>query len=385
VASKDKPYRVYRGGRARGPVTEAPPRGRGRPDGDGYRGPQAPRRRNRRPGRWIALVLALLVVLVLVWLVLGYLAFRSGVEEANERLDRRANRALTAQESSLLTNPSNTLVLGADVGPQKGRRGQTGRSDSIMLVRSDPDENRISYLFIPRDLRVEIPGRGADKINAAYSYGGPALAIDTVEQLTGLDVHHVVVVDFGTFAQVIDAVGGVTVNVPKPILSNKFDCPYATEARCDEWRGWRFRKGPQEMSGHRALIYSRIRQNQLDPGESDITRGERQQRVTQALLDRITSFQTFVRLPAIGDDLVKPMATDLSAGEILQLGWVKFRSSDDKSLRCRLGGDPAVVGGASVLQSSEDNALTIAMITGDTAPQRPPRNQPFAPGCFVGR
>lgn len=385
MASKDKPYRVYRGGRARAPVTEAPSRGRSRSDGDGYRVAQKEPKPKRRPGRWIALVLVLLVILALVWLVLGYLAFRSGVEEANARLDRRAPRALTPQESSLLTNPSNTLVLGADVGPQKGRRGQTGRSDSIMLVRTDPDENRISYLFIPRDLRVEIPGRGADKINAAYSYGGPALSIDTVEQLTGLDVNHVVVVDFGTFAEVIDAVGGVTVNVPKPILSNKFDCPYATEARCDEWKGWRFRKGPQEMSGRRALIYSRIRQNQLDPGESDITRGERQQRVTQALVDRITSLRTFLRLPAIGDDLVRPLATDLSAGEILQLGWVKFRSSDEKSLRCRLGGNPTAVGGTSVLQSSEDNALTIAMITGDTAPQRPPRNQPFAPGCFVGR
>ena len=385
MASKDKPYRVYRAGRTRSPASEAPARARTRSDGDGYRGAYEEPKRKRRRGRWIALVLVLLVALVGVWLVLGYLAFRGGVEEANERLGRRATRALTAQESSLLTNPSNTLVLGADVGPQKGRRGQTGRSDSIMLVRTDPDENRISYLFIPRDLRVEIPGRGADKINAAYSYGGPALAIDTVEELTGLDVNHVVVVDFGTFAKVIDAVGGVTVNVPKPILSNKFDCPYATEARCDQWEGWRFRKGPQEMSGRRALIYSRIRQNQLDPGESDITRGERQQRVTQALLDEITSFTTLVRMPTIGDDLVKPMATDLSAGEILELGWVKFRSSDEKSLRCRLGGDPAIVGGASVLQSSEDNALTIAMITGDTAPQRPPRSQPFAPGCFVGR
>ena len=381
MASKDKPYRVYRGGRTRAPVTQAPPRGRSRSDGDGYA--HEPPKRKRRPGRWIALVVVLLVVLLLVWMVLGYLAFRSGVEDANKRLDARATRALAPQGESLLTNPSHTLVLGADVGPQKGRRGQTGRSDSIMLVRTDPDDGRISYLFIPRDLRVEIPGQGADKINAAYSYGGPALAIDTVEQLTGLDVHHILVVDFGTFAQVIDAVGGVTVNVPKPILSNKFDCPFPTQARCAEWEGWRFRKGEQEMSGHRALIYSRIRQNQLDPGESDITRGGRQQRVTQALLDKITSFGTFLRMPAIGDDLVRPMATDLSAGEILQLGWVKFRSSDEKSLRCRLGGEPALVDGASVLQSSEDNPLAIAMMTGDTAPQRPTGR--FAPGCFVGR
>ncbi len=86
-----------------------------------------------------------------------------------------------------------------------------------------------------------------------------------------------------------------------------------------------------------------------------------------------------------GLELVQPLATDLSAGEILALGWVKFRAADDKTLRCRLGGDPAFIGGAWVLQSSEDNALVIAMITGKSAPQRPPKGQLFEPGCFVGR
>ena len=66
--------------------------------------------------------------------------------------------------------------------------------------------------------------------------------------------------------------------MPKPILSNSFDCPYATAARCEAWPGWRFGKGKQTMDGRRALIYSRIRENRLDPSESDITRGERQQR-----------------------------------------------------------------------------------------------------------
>ena len=385
MPDKEKPYRVYRGGRTRGAVTETSPRARDRRDGDGYRGSYQEPERKRRPGRAIVIVVGLLLVFTIVWLVLGYLAFRRGVEAANVRLEPRAKRALSLQESSMLTNPSNTLVLGADVGPQRGRRGQRGRADSIMLIRTDPDDHRISYLFIPRDLRAEIPGHGASKINAAYAYGGAALAVDTVEALTGLDVNHVIVVDFGTFPDVIDAVGGVTIDVPKPILSNKFDCPRRTQAACDRWPGWRFRRGPQRMSGHRALIYSRIRQNRLDPGESDITRGERQQRVTQALLDRITSFYTFARLPMIGDDLVKALATDLTSGQLLELGWVKFRAAEDKSLRCRLGGDPANVGGAWVLQSSEDNALTIAMVTGDSAPQRPPRGQPFAPGCFVGR
>ena len=101
----------------------------------------------------------------------------------------------------------------------------------MMLVRTDPDEHRIALLSIPRDLRVEIPGRGPDKVNAAYAFGGPTLAIRTVQSLTGIPINHVIVVDFSEFKEVIDALGGVTINVPKPILSNKFECPYPTQAR----------------------------------------------------------------------------------------------------------------------------------------------------------
>ena len=194
-------------------------------------------------------------------------------------------------------------MLGTDEGP--GREGPF-RSDAMLVVRTDPDANRMAVLSIPRDLRVEIPGRGLEKINAAYAFGGPTLAVRTVQNLTGLRLNHVVVVNFSEFKDVIDALGGITVNVDKPILSNKFDCPYATKARCDRWQGWRFRKGEQEMDGRRALIYARVRQNQLDPADNDITRGGRQQDVLQATADEITSFGTFLRLPFIGDELVKP-------------------------------------------------------------------------------
>jgi len=95
-------------------------------------------------------------------------------------------------------------------------------------------------------------------------------------------------------SELIDALGGIEVNVPKPILSNKFECPYPTQARCDRWPGWRFAKGQQHMDGRRALIYSRVRQNQLDPSESDITRGERQQTLLQAMMDEIKALHAAI-------------------------------------------------------------------------------------------
>ena len=388
MPGKEKPYRVYRGGRSRGPVKPLRPKDEpaqkpGREpgdDGDGYAGTgDAPRRKRRRWGRWVLAFVLLVVLLVVVWALLGYLALRSGVKEANERLPASAERALTPQEGALWTNPTNILVLGADVG-YGGREGP-GRADSILVIRADPDEHRIARLGIPRDLRVQIPGQGEDRINAAYSLGGPALAIRTVESVTGLQINHVVLVDLGSFDDVVDAIGGVTVDVKKPILS-KFECPLSTPARCQRWEGWRFRKGEQELNGRRALVYSRVRKNELDPSESDVTRIDRQQQVTQAIEDKVAGFYGFTRMPFFGDDLVKPLATDLSANELVQLGWVRFRAS--QTLSCRLGGSLADIGGASVILGSEDNAEVIQMVLGESAPQPSPPGQPLEPGCRVG-
>ncbi|HEV2712014.1 MAG TPA: LCP family protein, partial [Gaiellaceae bacterium] len=275
------------------------------------------------------------------------------------------------------------LVLGTDEA--RSRKGPF-RSDAIMLIRTDPDEHRIALLSIPRDLRVEIPGRGSDKVNAAYAYGGPTLAVSTVRRLTGVPINHVIVMNFADFREVIDTLGGVTVDVPRRILSNPFDCPRATPAACARFKGWRFRKGEQEMNGRRALIYARIRQNQLNPSESDVTRGQRQQQVLEAVADEITSFGTFVRMPFIGDDLVKPLATDLSTNELIELGWVKYRTPASGTLRCRLGGTIADVDGVSYILGTEENVSVVAMVTGKSAPQPPPPGSgQFGPGCFVGR
>jgi polyisoprenyl-teichoic acid--peptidoglycan teichoic acid transferase len=389
VAGKDKPYRVYRGGRAKGPIRhEVPkqPRGARQRDDGRYRypGPQPAKRGRRRWPRRLAVGLVLLLALALVWGVLGFLAFRSGVSEANARLDPRAVRALSPPDGAVLATPANTLLLGVDRGLWRG--GGSARSDAIVLVRTDPDDHRIAFLSIPRDLRVEIPRHGTQKVNAAFALGGPTLAAQTVANVTGLPIHHVAVVDFGTFGEVIDALGGVTIDVPKRILSNKFECPRKSQAACDRWRGWRFRKGEQEMDGKRALIYARVRQNQLNPGESDITRGERQQAVLQAIADETVSLGTYLRGPFSGDDLAKPLATDLSAFEFVQLGWVKFRTPDDGVLRCRLGGTISNTSEGSFIVGTEENVSVIAMVTGKTAPQPPPPGSgPFGPGCLVGR
>ena len=225
MAEGDKPYRLYRGGRKKGrvPLERATP-SRSAPGPT----PSAPRRR-RRIGRWVAAGLVGILALAVVWSVLGYRSFSQGVGEANARLPGDARGQLAKDGGSPLSEPTTTLVIGTDGGRAPGRE-DANRSDSLMLVRTDPSTHRIAYLSIPRDLRVEIPRYGTSKINAANQYGGPALTIETVRALTGLPIDHVVVVDFDGFRELIDALGGIDVTVPTPILSNPFDCPYRSRA-----------------------------------------------------------------------------------------------------------------------------------------------------------
>jgi hypothetical protein len=133
------------------------------------------------------------------------------------------------------------------------------------------------------------------------------------------------------------------------------------------------------LDGRRALIYSRIRKNALNPAETDITRGERNQQVLQAVMSKLASFGTYVRMPFIGGSLLKPLETDLSANQFLELGWNKFRAGS--TIHCRLGGSST--GGA--IAPSEDNAKVILMILGRSAVQPPaPSGDTFPPGCLFG-
>jgi len=385
MATGEKPYRVYRGGRTKGRVPLERPQTRRERDG---RSPSPPRvRRPRRRWSWkrrIGVTLLLVLLLIVIWSIAGYLSFRGGVAKANERLQKTSpgiEGVLASQDGAVLSNPTTILMLGRDFA-NTDQRVTLNHSDSIMVLRTDPSRHRLAYLSIPRDLRVAIPGNGEQKINAAMQIGGPALVVRTIEALTGnaLRINHVMIVDFANFKDLIDNVGGIDITVPAPILSNKFDCPYDA-AGCARWKGWRFAKGRQHMDGRRALIYSRIRENQLDPRDTDISRGGRQQAVLRAALHKLLGFGTFVKLPFNGKSLLRPLTTDLSAWQFVQLGWVLKRAGDGKALHCRLGGTSA---GGDII-GSEDNRAVIAMVTGAAAPQPPrPGEGLFAPGCVVG-
>ena len=249
-----------------------------------------------------------------------------------------------------------------------------------MLVRTDPGKHRISFLSIPRDLRVDIPGYGTNKINAAFQFGGPTLALQTVKELTALGVNHVAFVDFAKFKELIDSVGGIEVDVPRPILSNRFACPYPTSARCNAWPGWHFEKGKQHMDGQRALDLLAHPREQARP----VRDGLRPQQATTAgdpgdggQADRVLDGATDAVPRRQGRQAARHRP--LVPGSYFSSAGHTSAPASGKALHCRLGGEPQTVGGQSVIVGSEDNPATIAMFMGSSAPLPPPAGLPYAP------
>lgn len=313
-----------------------------------------------------------LVLVAIAWGTVAFLSFRSAVKARNKLVPASVMRVLDPTSGPALTSPRNILIIGAD--STKVRRGDTGRADSLILMRFDIKRRAWSMLSIPRDLRVPIPGHGEDKINAAYAYGGPALTIRTVQQLTDVDVNHYVQVDFDGFKGLVAVLGGVTIDNPKAIRSNSFD-----------GRVWVFPKGRLTLDGKHALAYARVRENLLDPAENDLTRGLRQQRVLQAISSQLMSTTTLLHPRDIPKAAVQPLLTDIGASEMMAFAFGKIWATSSHTLHCRLGGDAQEINRQSVIIGGPENRATIRMWEGRQAPIKPntTENQ-LAPGCTTG-
>lgn len=172
--------------------------------------------------------------------------------------------------------PANALVIGYDHRPEDGTA--PARSDTVMLLRADPNAETISTLSFPRDLIVEVRcpngGRSVDRINAAYSYCGPEGTLETVRALTDLPIHYIITINFDGFRKVIDRLGGVWIDVDRRYL-NAQGGDYAT---INLWPGY------QRLRGWQALDYVRYRHF-----DSDIYRVARQQAFVKAVKQAVNA------------------------------------------------------------------------------------------------
>jgi polyisoprenyl-teichoic acid--peptidoglycan teichoic acid transferase len=292
---------------------------------------QRPRPAPRRIWPTIRAVLLVLVALALIGLVLLYMQVRGIAGQIVVR-DARLNPPI----ASPLTNV-NLLLVGVDARPDNPQEGVRG--DTLIVVHMDAPGRWASMLAIPRDSQVNVRGVGETKINVAYGsgsanaealygpgttpeQGGMALAAETVEQFLELPKHgqridYVMTINFDGFAKIVDALGGITIDVPKPIVDDAYPTPDFGTTRVE------FKAGPQHMDGATALIYARTRH-----ADDDFGRAARQQQVLRAIVDELRGRGIFGKLrliPQLRDSLHGSVTTTLPIARLdalAGLGWL---------------------------------------------------------------
>jgi LCP family protein required for cell wall assembly len=239
-----------------------------------------PRRRRRR-----ILVITLVVLLVLGGGgAVGASLYARSIDKSVERIEAfdKVPEQERPQKAKVAGDAMNFLMLGSDTRDPSG--AGRSRSDTIIVLHLPKDRSGAQLISIPRDTWVHVPksedGRhgGVDaKINAAFAWGGPALTVRTVEAYTGVRIDHVVMVDFAGFQEIVDALGGVSIDVEKSFTSTHSLNPNSIR---------RFDKGPQLMDGAAALDYARERYAFAD---GDFARIRHQQQVIKAILNKASS------------------------------------------------------------------------------------------------
>ena len=340
------------------------------------------------------------VIHVILWVVIGLVAAGAlgvvGVyavtavtlSRANNRVDPAAIEALrqqttvtpsqpaaAASQSTTVTVPPkpgtmNILVLGSDARPDEG--DTYGRSDTMMVVHVDPSANFVSVLSLPRDLQVELGQHGTQKLNAAYAFGGDALAISTISSLTGLELDHFVNVDFAAFRAITTQLGGVYVDVDRRYYYGGPD-----------YEPINIQPGYQRLAGDDALQYVRFRHD-LD---SDWGRIERQQGFLRNAKEQVLTWNMAAQLPGAVSLLMDYVTTEIGAVDAFRLAWyaTKLDFSRLKLVTLQgsdqwMGGIAYVVAGHTEIAAAVDDFLTPPSNTGGTTTSVSPTTTTAAGG-----
>jgi LCP family protein required for cell wall assembly len=370
------PYRVYRSrpslrDRIRRPSLESLRRGG---DGGGIRGRLGRFTSGKRPWlRWI-------LIIVVGWLLLSFIAFAISAQIQKGKLPQSAKDALEGGPDVLAGQ--NILILGGD------RRGKTQhnasgsegqgppRADTIMVLHASLTSFR--KLSIPRDSYASIPNCGVQKINASLACntrstnGNPAETIKTVEDFLGIDINHIVIVDFDGFADFINTLGGVTIDVPD--TNGKQDgavvCGDVDGGKKQGGVSLKLPPGDTTLQGDKALAFARLRHNNCDPSEDDRDRAARQQLVLNAIKGRLTSPlrfpYNFIKGPWIGWNAPKAFISDMGGFTLPQVAMAAILGgSGQTNVLGEKGGASPGPGGSLVYSDSTCEDAVKKLIGGD--------------------
>ncbi|TDB38777.1 MAG: LytR family transcriptional regulator [Actinobacteria bacterium] len=264
--------------------------------------------RNRAIKRAVLVAVTVIALLVVGVAAYAFLTMRS-IDKTIKAGVGSNSQTVAALTKPVPKQPFTILLMGSDARPEE----EAARADTIIVARVDPQTKQVSMLSIPRDTRVEIPGHGTSKINAANFYGGaeggPALMIKTVEGFLGIKINHYMEVNFIGFQKAVDALGGVWIDVDTTI-----DDPKAA-SHSPHPEAQHIEKGYQLLSGEYALTYVRSR---AFP-DADFTRMKHQQTFFKALAEQSSRLENLPKLPAIAREVAKYTATDMSVGEMIDI------------------------------------------------------------------
>ncbi len=204
--------------------------------------------------------------------------------------------------------PFTILLLGSDVRPKE----EVARADTIIVAKVDPKTKEVWLLSIPRDTKVNIPGHGTAKINSATFYGGvdggPALMVETVEEFLGVDINYYMELDFNGFQTVVDAMGGIWIDVDTEIDDWK------AASHSPGHRAQYIAPGNQLLDGEHALTYVRSR----DFIDADFTRMRHQQEFFKALAQQATSTENILKVPGLVREMSKSLMTNMRVTDLIE-------------------------------------------------------------------
>lgn len=235
---------------------------------------QHERKKKSKRKRVLFISLAVVCVLLLGGIGAAWAYINQVDSSLRDDLDSDLLSSLAVTDSP--SDPFYMLLIGADKSEARDSSGAFGgsyRTDSMILARIDPQEKEVTLISVPRDTRVNIDGYGEQKINAAYAFGGASLAVDTVSELAGVPISHYAEIDFDGFKAVVDALGGVEVDVPMEINDDK--------------AGGHVDAGLQTLNGDQALILCRSRHTYDDVGDGDSIRAANQRMVLSAIMKKV--------------------------------------------------------------------------------------------------
>lgn len=256
-------------------------------------------KKNKKKRKWLLITGMIFLFLLLgigVYVYSVYSSLTTAVDTMHKPIERKVSEKRVEEIELEQKDPFSVLMLGVDE-----REGDKGRSDTMIVLTVNPNKNSIKMVSIPRDTRTEIVGHGTvDKINHAYAFGGEKMSMDTIEHFLDIPIDYYVKINMEGFKDIVDAVGGITVNNDKVFSQD----------------GYQFNKGSITLNGDKALSYVRMRKQDA---AGDYGRQQRQRQIIQGVIDKGASFSSLTRFNDIFTALGKNINTNLSFAEMVDI------------------------------------------------------------------